>query len=252
MPKLKKRKKPRKKEGRQEHCCFQECIRKAGHETESSSKQSRETDAALWGSKSHNKHSGAHKLQKTRRQVQRIKSTKRATLETKAYKPQKKALADTDTGRERERERERVSYPTPNNRNPQEFSSTQEDLTHMKSRKTKKQQQIEEEEEERQQRAENTHKNSKPQLFWRRSLRNQSGKKGEKSQKQAEFFWCKSQELQERSPSALSNRAQISARGNPSDFEEAISRWASERRRSRRRRAKEKKGVFILHSLTQG
>jgi hypothetical protein len=37
-----------------------------------------------------------------------------------------------------ERERERVSYPTPNNRNPQEFSSTQEDLTHMKSRKTKK------------------------------------------------------------------------------------------------------------------
>jgi hypothetical protein len=71
----------------------------------------------------------------------------------------------TQTQGERERERERVSYPTPNNRNPQEFSSTQEDLTHMKSRKTKKQQQIEEEEQERQQRAENTHKNSKPQLF---------------------------------------------------------------------------------------
>jgi hypothetical protein len=99
MPKLKKRKKPLKKEGRQEHCCFQECIRKAGHETESSSKQSRETDAALWGSKSHNNHSGAHKLQKTRRQVHRIKSTTRATPETKAYKATKEG-----PGRQRQRQ----------------------------------------------------------------------------------------------------------------------------------------------------
>jgi hypothetical protein len=75
----------------------------------------------------------------------------------KLTKPQKKAPAITDT--ERQRDRDREFYPTPKNRNPQEFSSTQEDLTHMKSRKTKKQQHKEEEEEqERQQRAENRHK----------------------------------------------------------------------------------------------
>jgi hypothetical protein len=84
------------------------------------------------------------------------RAQKRATLETKAYRTTKEGPG---RHRERERERERESYPTPKNRNPQEFSSTQEDLTHMKSRKTKKQKHKEEEEEqERQQRAENTHK----------------------------------------------------------------------------------------------
>jgi hypothetical protein len=218
MPKLKKRKRPLKKEGRQEHCCFQECMRKAGQEIESSSKQSRENDAALLGSKSHNNHSGAHKLQKTRRQVHRIKSTKRATLETKAYKVTKEG-----PGRERERERERESYPTPKNRNPQEFSSTQEDLTHMKSRKTKNSN-TKKKKSKSDNSALKTHTKLQTATLLTPLSEKAKRKKGGKITKKAEFFWCKSQELQERSPSALSNRAQISARGNPSDFEEAISR----------------------------
>jgi hypothetical protein len=56
-----------------------------------------------------------------------------------------------------------------------------------------------------------------------------------------------------RSSSALSNRAQISARGNPSDFEEAISRRSSERAKEKpKKKRDEKKGVFILHSLSRG
>jgi hypothetical protein len=156
--------------------------------------------------------------------VHRIKSTKRATLETKAYKPQKKALADTDTGGERERERERVSYPTPNNRNPQEFSSTQEDLTHMKSRKKKNSNTKKKKKSKSDNSALKTHTKLQTATLLTALSEKPKREKGGKITKTSGNFWCKSQELQERSPSALNNRAQISARGNPSDFEEAISR----------------------------
>ncbi len=63
----------------------------------------------------------------------------RKCIESRAQNEQLSKPKDLQSHNRRPRptETETESYSTPKNRNPQEFSSTRKDLTHMKSRKTK-------------------------------------------------------------------------------------------------------------------